>query len=80
MPNIIALDNIKDMNIDEIVNLYRQGYILENTDNTHADNLLVPDNDHITHEDTITHTDILLMLGVSLFSIYTAYQILTSKK
>lgn len=76
MSNIITLDNIKNMNIDEIVNLYRQGYILEDTDSTYVDNQ-VPDG--IEHTDTITHADILLILGVSIFSIYTMIQILSSK-
>lgn len=78
MSNIITLDNIKEMNLDEIVNLYRQGYILENTDDTYVESIQEPP-DGIAHEDTITHTDILLMFGVSLFSIYTVWQILTSK-
>lgn len=77
MPNIITLDNIKKMNLDEIINLYRQGYTLENTDNTYVDSLELPD--HTVEQDHITHADIVVILGMSIFSIYTMMQILSSK-
>ena len=36
--NKLSLESIKDLSIDEIVNLYRQGYMLEGTDNYPTDN------------------------------------------
>jgi transketolase N-terminal domain/subunit len=68
MSNILTLDEMHNMNIDDIVGLYRNGYIIEenlnekNSNDTNLDNL----NPKIVSADVSISTGSLFLLGAAI--------------
>ena len=64
MNNVLTIDEMKNMSIDNIVNLYRYGYTIEENTINSMNNL----DQKIVSADVMVSTGSLLLIGLGIFA------------